>query len=149
MTAALFHMAAALGVRIIHTDLGHLDRDGDYNAATHTIRLQEGMTRRLLRSVLAHELCHAVFGDVPSRFGPVNAKQERRADEWAALRLIDHERYREVEYLRDGNVALMAQDLDVIDDIVHAFQRVLQRIGDHTYVAPKMGVGQWVHKVEV
>ena len=145
----LYDMAAALGVRIVHTDLTHLDRDGDYNVKTNTIRLQQGMTRRLHRSVLAHELCHAIFGDVPSRFGPVNAKQERRADEWAALRLIDPERYREVEQIRDGNVALMAQDLDVIDDIVTAYQRILQRIGDHTYVAPKMGVGQWAHKVEV
>ena len=145
----LYDMAAALGVRIVHTDLTHLHRDGDYNVKTNTIRLQEGMTRRLLRSVLAHELCHAVFGDVPSRFGPVNAKQERRADEWAALRLINPSRYREVELIRDGNVPLMAQDLDVIDDIVHAFQRILQRIGDHTYVDPRMGAGQWAHKVEV
>lgn len=149
MTRMLYDMAAALGVHIVHTDLTHLHRDGDYNVKTNTIRLQEGMSRRLLRSVLGHELCHAVFGDVPSRFGPVNAKQERRADEWAALRLIDPERYREVEHIRDGNVALMAQDLEVIDDIVHAFQRILQRIGDHTYVAPRMGVGQWEHKVEV
>lgn len=138
-----------LGVTVVFADLTHLGRDGDYNAATNTIRLQEGMSRRLLRSVFAHELCHAVFGDVPSKFGPVNAKQERRADEWAALRLIEPERYREVEHLRDGNVALMAQDLEVIDDIVHAFQRILQRIGDHTYVDARMGAGQWAHKVEV
>lgn len=148
MTAALFHMAAALGVRVVHTDLTHLQRDGDYNAKTNTIRLQTGMTRRLLRCVFAHELCHAVFGDVPSKFGPVNAKQERRADEWAALRLIDQEHYREVERLRDGNVTLMAQDLDVIDDIVHAYQRVLQRIGDAVYVEPRMGAGQYAHRVE-
>lgn len=148
MTAALFHMAAALGVRVIHTDLTHLNRDGDYNAKTNTIRLHEGMTRRLLRSVFAHELCHAVFKDVPSMFGPVNAKQERRADEWAALRLIDQEHYREVERLRDGNISLMAQDLEVIDDIVHAYQRVLQRIGDSVYVEPRMGAGQYRHRVE-
>lgn len=148
MTAALFHMAAALGVRVLHTDLTHLGRDGDYNAKTHTIRLQEGMTRRLLRSVFAHELCHAVFGDVPSKFGPANAKQERRADEWAALRLIHHDHYSEVERLRDGNVSLMAQDLDVIDDIVHAYQRVLLRIGDSVYVDGRMGAGQYRHRVE-
>lgn len=148
MTAPLFHMAAVLGVRVIHTDLTHLGRDGDYNARTNTIRLQEGMSRRLLRSVFAHELCHAVFGDVPSKFGPVNAKQERRADEWAALRLIEHDHYREVEHLRDGNLALMAQDLEVIDDIVKAYQRVLQRIGDAVYVEPRMGAGQYRHRVE-
>lgn len=148
MTDSLYRTAAALGVRVIFADLAHLGRDGDYNAKTNTIRLQEGMTRRLERSVLAHELGHAVCGDVPSKFGPVNAKQERRADEWAALRLIDHDHYREVEYLRDGKVSLMAQDLDVIVEIVRAYQRVLQRIGDSVYVGGRMGSGQYEHRVE-
>ncbi|MEA1264206.1 ImmA/IrrE family metallo-endopeptidase [Microbacterium sp. STF-2] len=149
MTSTLYQIAAMLGVAVVFADLTRLGRDGDYNAKTNTIRLQEGMSHRLLRSVFAHELCHAVFGDVPSKFGPVNAKQERRADEWAALRLIDHDDYREVEHLRDGNLSLMAQDLEVIDDIVRAYQRVLQRIGDTTYVAPRMGAGQYHHRVEV
>jgi hypothetical protein len=148
VTSTLYQIAAMLGVTVIFADLTHLGRDGDYNAKTNTIRLQEGMSSRLLRSVFAHELCHAVWGDVPSRFGPVNAKQERRADEWAALRLIDLDDYREVEHLREGNIALMAQDLEVIDDIVRAYQRILQRFGDTIYVAPRMGVGQWTHKVE-
>lgn len=149
MTAALYDMAAALGVRIVHTDLTHLHRDGDYNARTNIIRLQEGMTRRLLRCVFAHELCHAVFGDIPSRFGPVNAKQERRADEWAALRLIHRDEYSESERLRDGNIDLIAQDLDVIDDIVKAYQRVLFRIDGIVYVDARMGAGQWHEKVDL
>ncbi|MEI3845364.1 MULTISPECIES: ImmA/IrrE family metallo-endopeptidase [unclassified Microbacterium] len=147
MTRHLYDMADALGVAIEYEDLSHLDRDGDYDARTHTIRLQAGMSYRLLRSTLAHELCHAVFGDVPSKFGPVNAKQERRADEWAALRLIDHREYRITEEAREGNVHLMAQDLDVIDDIVVAFQRVLLRVGETVYVGPRMGAGQWASKV--
>lgn len=149
MTRLLYDMAEALGVRVEHADLTHLERDGDYNDRTNTIRLQHGMSRRLHRSVLAHELAHAVFGDVPSKFGPVNAKQERRADEWAALRLIDHHDYRIAEEHCDGNVQLLAQDLDVIDDIVKAYQRVLHRIGDVTYVGAKMGTGMWRHRVEV
>lgn len=56
-------------------------------------------------SVLAHELAHAVFGDVPSKFGPVNAKQERRAEEWAALRLIDRTEYRCLEMAHEGRAA--------------------------------------------
>lgn len=147
MTAYLYGMADALGVAVEHTDLSHLDRDGDYDLETHTIRLQEGMSYRLLRSTLAHELCHAVFGDVPSKFGPVNAKQERRADEWAALRLIDHREYRIAEEHHNGNVLLIAQDLEVIDDIVKAYQRVLLRIGEDVYVQPRFGVGQWHSKV--
>lgn len=140
-------MADALGVSIVYEDLSHLDRDGDYDPSTKIMRLQEGMAHRLLQCTLAHELCHVVFGDVPSKFGPVNAKQERRADEWAALRLIDRDAYREAERAHDGNVVLMSQTLDVIEDILHAYQRVLLRIGDTVYVAPKMGTGQWAEKV--
>lgn len=147
MTALLYDMAEALGVTVEHVDLSHLGRDGDYQHATKTIRLQKGMTRRLLRCTLAHELCHAIFGDTLSKFGPVNAKQERRADEWAALRLIHHDDYRIAELTRDGNVKLMAQDLDVVEDIVVAYQRVLLRVGDTVYVKPRMGVGRWSQKL--
>ncbi|MBE7953579.1 ImmA/IrrE family metallo-endopeptidase [Microbacterium sp. R1] len=143
----LYEMADMLGVAVEHTDLSHLGRDGDYDLKTNTIRLQEGMASRLLRCVFAHELCHAVFGDVTSKFGPVNAKQERRADEWAALRLIDHDDYRLAEDHHDGNVQLMAQTLDVVDDILTAYQRVLLRIGETVYVGPRMGEGQWAAKV--
>ncbi|WP_424711135.1 ImmA/IrrE family metallo-endopeptidase [Microbacterium sp. SLBN-111] len=62
------------------------DRDGEYRHRHNAIRLRRGMSSRLHRSVLAHELAHAVFGHVPSRFGPEAAKQERVAEEWAALR---------------------------------------------------------------
>ena len=147
MIDQLYAMAESLGVTVEHTDLSHLERDGDYDIKSNTIRLQEGMSQRLLRSVLAHELCHALFGDVRSRFGPVNAKQERRADEWAALRLIHHEDYREAEVAHDGNVQMIAQTLDVIDDIVDAYQRVLIRVGETVYVGAKMGAGQWSARV--
>lgn len=149
MTPELLDFADALGVRISYADLSRLDRDGDYNRAKNTIRLQEGMSHRLHRSVLAHELAHAVFGDVTSKFGPVNAKQERRADEWAALRLIDRDDYSHAEHTHDGNVILIAQELDVIDDIVKAYRRILLRIGDTVYVDPRMGAGQWEHRVNV
>lgn len=149
MTQQLFDMADMLGISIEYTDLSHLERDGEYDRDTNTIRLQEGMSYRLLRSVLAHELCHAVFGDVESQFGPVNAKQERRADEWAALRLIKRDAYREAEHAHDGNVILMAQALDVIEDIVQAYQRILLRVGDTVYERPRMGAGQWSRKSRV
>ncbi|MBO3663694.1 ImmA/IrrE family metallo-endopeptidase [Microbacterium stercoris] len=139
----LYDMARALGVSIEHADLTEHDRDGDYCAETNTIRLQQGMTRRLARSVLAHELAHAIFGDVPSMFGPVNAKQERRADEWAALRLITREDYRVAEALHGGHAPAIAVELDVMPDIVEAYQRVLLRVGDVVYTRPRMGAGQW------
>lgn len=121
----LIDYADALGVTLEYAPLE--GRDGEYRHDKARIRLREGMTMRRTRSILAHELAHAVFGDIPSKHGPVNAKQERRADEWAALRLIHVDDYREVEHIRDGHAPSMAHDLGVITRLVHAYQRVLER----------------------
>lgn len=144
----LLDIADALGVTI---DYRHLrdDRDGQYVHSKKVIHLRPGMHARHRRSVLAHELGHAVFGDVPSKFGPVNAKQERRAEEWAALRLIDHDEYRYLEAAYDGRAAGIALELGVMTSTVTAYQGLLQRIGDTTYIDGRMGAGQWAHRIEV
>lgn len=121
----LFDFAEALGLTIEYAPLR--GRDGEYRDDLKLIRLREGMSPRRLRSILAHELGHAVFGDVPSKFGPAQARMERRADEWAALRLITLDAYRDAELIRDGHIDSMAHDLGVIPRIVAAFQRVLAR----------------------
>lgn len=121
----LFDFAEMLQVSIEYVPLRA--RNGEYRDDLKRIRLREGMSERLTRWTLAHELGHATFGDVPSAHGPLNARQERRADEWAALRLITLERYREAELVREGHVPSMAHDLGVIDRGVQAFQRVLAR----------------------
>ncbi|WP_425837059.1 ImmA/IrrE family metallo-endopeptidase [Microbacterium sp. PA5] len=141
-------MLAALGVTVQYTDL-HPGRDGEYIHALRLVRLRSGMSERLHRSVLAHETAHAVFGDEPSMFGPANAKQERRADEWAALRLIDHDAYARAEFIHHGHAGAIAHDLGVVRSIVEAYHRVLLRIGDTVYVEPKMGAGQWTHREDV
>jgi IrrE N-terminal-like domain len=146
MTAVLLDMADALGVTVEYAKLA--TRNGEYRHDLKRIRLRDGMTIRQERSVLAHELAHAVFADVPSKFGPVSAKQERRADEWAALRLITPAAYRASEEAWDGHPAAIAYDLGVTTKLVTAFRRVLERIGDTTYVDPRMGAGQFAHRVE-
>ena len=142
----LLDVAHVLGVKLVYTDLTHLDRDGACDHDSRTIRLQRGMAYRLKRSVLAHELAHAVFGDVPTMFGPVNAKQERRADEWAALRLIHLDDYKHAEQVHGGHAPAMAHELGVITSIVEAYQGLLARLGDTVYLKPRMGVGQWEHR---
>lgn len=107
------------------------------------------MASRLHRSVLAHETAHAVFADVPSLYGPVNAKQERRADEWAALRLIDIDEYKRAESVHHGHAEAIAVELNVDIDIVDAFRRILSRFGDTVYVAPRMGAGMWHHREDL
>ncbi|WP_336642359.1 ImmA/IrrE family metallo-endopeptidase [Microbacterium sp. MMO-56] len=121
----LAELAAQAGVTIEEVFLP--GRDGDYQHARRLIRLRPGMTARRHRSVLAHELAHCAYGDVPSSSPHVTAKQERRADEWAALRLIDPEQYRLVERLHSGHPGGMALELGVLRSILDAYARVLAR----------------------
>jgi hypothetical protein len=138
----------ALEVSVKYVDLPD-DRDGEYIHRRRLIRLQRGMASRLHRSVLAHETAHAVFADVPSKFGPVNWKQERRADEWAALRLIDIDDYKRAEATHHGHAEAIAVELNVTIDLVDAFRRVLVRFGDTVYVGARMGAGMWLHREQV
>lgn len=131
-----------LAVRVEYTDLTHLNRHGDYHPATRHLRIQEGMVYRKHRSVLAHELAHATYGDEPSIFDYINVKQERRADEWAAHFLIDTAEYRQAEEKYGTRIDWIAQELDIIERLVVAYERTLHRIGDNTYVNPRMGIGQ-------
>lgn len=137
----LFDFAHALEVSIEWAPLKN--RNGEYRHDRRRIRLREGMTDRLIRWTLAHELGHAVFGDEPSKFGPANARMERRASEWAALRLINLDAYREAELLRDGHLASMAHDLGVAKECIDVYHSLLLRLGGATYLDPKMGAGQW------
>jgi len=145
---ALYEHLDALGVEVEFCDLPE-DRDGEYDHDRRLIRIQHDLLTRRYRSTLAHETCHAVFGDIPSRFGPVNAKQERRAEEWAALQLIELADYRHAEERHGGHLDAMAIALNVTTDLVTAFRSVLLRVGQTVYVAPKMGTGRFAHRVEV
>lgn len=142
----LHALAADMGLTIVER---RGSRRGGYHDGLKQIRINPGMSRRATRSVLAHEIAHALFRDVPSHHGPVNAKQERRADEWAALYLITPDAFADAEKHRGGHSPSMAYDLDVTVELVEAFRRVLLRVGDTVYVDPKMGAGQFAHRAEV
>ncbi|MFT4156528.1 MAG: ImmA/IrrE family metallo-endopeptidase [Microbacterium sp.] len=142
----LVDLAHQAGVTIEYTPLH--GRDGEYLHARKIIRLRPGMHARLHRSVLAHELGHAAFGDTPSRFGPVNTKHERRAEEWGALRLIDINDYRHLEELHRGHAGAIALDLGVMRSTVEAFRNLLLRTDTATYIRPRMGAGQHDHRIE-
>ena len=137
----LFDLADALDVVVEFVPLAN--RDGEYRDDLHRIRLRENMPERLTRWTLAHELGHAVFRDAPSIFAAENARQERRADEWAARHLIQLDDYRDAEHAHSGHVPAIAHELGVVPRSVHAFQRMLARIGDTVYLDPHMGAGQY------
>ncbi len=145
----LFDLAESLGVRIEYADLSHLDRDGDCNIDERVIRLQEGMLERLERSVLCHELAHFIRGDRRTMFGVYDERDERRADEWAAHYLIAMIDFEHAELKFGNNVEAIAQELNVMDYIVEAYMRTLDRLGDYLYAFARMGDGQWAKKVAV
>ncbi len=148
MTDMIWGMLEAMGIAVEYADLPP-DRDGEYLHDRKLIRLQRDMATRLHRSVLAHECAHAVFADVPSMFGPVNRKQERRADEWAALRLIEVHDYKRAEAIHHGHPEALAVELGVTVDLIEAYQRILLRTEDAVYVQPREGAGQWEHREQV
>lgn len=141
----LFDLVEALDVDLIYTELPP-DRDGEYDDSTRTIYIQDGLRYRLHRHTLAHELGHAYYRDVRTLFGPVNAKQERRANEFAALTLINRDDYKRAELIHDGHVPSIAHELGVVTRTVRAYQRTLCRIGDTVYQKPRMGVGNWDYR---
>lgn len=142
---ALYDYAMELGVTIEYAQLD--GRIGGYRHDLRHIRIQQGMLYRKERSVLAHELGHATYCDEPTIFSNYTVKQERRADEWAAHFLIDSTEYRMAEEKYGSNVKWIAQELCVLDKLVVAYERTMQRIGDDIYVNAKMGAGQWSMKV--
>lgn len=144
---ALYDYATARGVQVEYrTDLDPR-HPGLYCHGTSTIELLDGMNRVKMRSVLAHELGHAHYGHEPSMFPHVEARQERQADEWAAHFLINEREYRLAEERYGANTEWIAQELEVLERLVIAYERTLHRVGDSVYVSPKMGAGQWSAKV--
>jgi Zn-dependent peptidase ImmA (M78 family) len=97
-------------------------RRGEYRHSERLIVLAPGMSHREARSTLAHEIQHAVAGDLPTPFGPVHRRQEIRARRGAAHLLIDADEYAEAEKLRDGHVRSIAADLEVTWRIVADWQ---------------------------
>lgn len=122
---------------------------GGYEPQTATIRVSPGLSRRATCSILAHELAHAMLGHVPAPDAATRARQERRADEWAARLLISPDSYAEAERSRGTHVASLAFELGVTIEIVTAYRRLMHRVGDTTYVDAKMGRGQWAHRTAV
>lgn len=81
----LQRMADEMGVRLERHDGGP---KGLYVDASRTITTRRGLSIREYRSTLAHELAHAHYRDVPTTDPVLQARQEHRADRWAAHLLL-------------------------------------------------------------
>lgn len=85
-TTSLLDLASSIGVSLTEHKTG---KKGYYLHYSRTISLRNNLTERAFRSTLAHELSHAIHGDEPTSLDWMDAKIERRADEFAAQLLID------------------------------------------------------------
>lgn len=142
----LWNLAADLGLNVVERRGIH--RSG-YRPGDNTIQLTPGMRGRVLRSVLAHEIAHHVLGHYPTDFGPIRKRQETEANRWAAGYLITPEAYAEAERDRNGHAPSIAYDLNVSDELVVIYQRQLLRTEQAVYVGPRMGSGQFTHRMEI
>lgn len=122
-------MAIRMGIEV---HLAHIEDDpgllGYYSPEHQIIVLRMDLTPFEKRSVLAHEIAHAHYGDSCSE-GP----EERRANRFAAALLIKPEQYAAAENI-DPHPAAIADELGVTPKVVENYQQYcLQRLGDRTY----------------
>ncbi|MGV0340341.1 ImmA/IrrE family metallo-endopeptidase [Corynebacterium parakroppenstedtii] len=104
-------LAETLGVTITYH---HGGQPGWYNHHHKTINLRHGMSTTQENSVLAHELGHAIHGDL----GHGDTRQENRADRFAANLLISEDEYRLAEILHGPHPGAIAQELGVTNHLV-------------------------------
>ena len=83
----------------VHSNRAQLLQDQAVTRARHPLRQTRGHLPRRSRPQRRHrlesgELAHVIHGNRPTPFGPVESKQERCDDEWAAPRLIRVEEFR-------------------------------------------------------
>lgn len=145
ITEDMWELAAALDLTVVESRDAH---QSGYWPDEQTIRIRPGLSARVARSVLAHEIGHHCLGHRPTRRPAARARQERSANEWAASRLIPPAAYAEAELVREGHIGGIAFDLNVSDELVVVYRSRLLRTDSNTYVDPRLGVGQWGHRIE-
>ena len=146
MSLDAWDLAADLGLEV--RERRGIHRSG-YRPSENFIEITPGMKGRVLRGVIYHEIGHHVLGHRPTEFGLIRKRQEYAANLWAAHTLITPATYAEAEHNRDGRITGMAIDLNVPDEFIVFYRDSLLRTEQATYVRPRMGVGQWAHKIEV
>ena len=93
---------------------------GWYDHHRRTISTRRGMGIAMYRSVLAHELGHAHFQDVAVH-GIYTARQEARADLYAAHLLIDPEEFRDACIWHHDHLGAVADDLEVTHHLARVY----------------------------
>ncbi len=121
-----FAHAVDLGLRVEYQTLR--TSHGLYVPGREMILLRPRMRAATERSVLAHEILHHLHRDRRTD-GVYSLRQERRADEGAALNLITEDRWQDVtSWSRDPEE--WAIELRVTADILLAWMRIVGLAGE-------------------
>lgn len=120
----LHRLAESMGVTLRRHNGG---KKGWYDHATRTISTRRGMSIQQYRSVLAHELGHAHYGDTPTGNGHFDQRQERRADEYAARLLISPIEFEAAATWHHGHLPAIADELEVTKHLLKTWQTLHER----------------------
>ena len=123
-------LAESMGVRLVRHNGGP---KGFYHHPSRTISTRRGLSVAQYKSTLAHELGHAVNGDTPTT-GHYHARQERRADEYAARLLLDGADVHTIITANGGHLAPAAYELEVTTHLLKVWLK--QKRNDHDRIHP-------------
>lgn len=114
----LHQIAYDLRVPLTHHDHGP---PGWYSRSMKRISTRRGMAVWDYKTVLAHELGHAHYGDAATACGHHGKRQERRADLYAAELLIDPRRLHDLALWHRHDLASLAADLEVTPHLLAVY----------------------------
>lgn len=94
---------------------------GWYDHRRRIISTRRGQSIGQYKSVLAHELGHAHYGDTPTGNGHFDQRQERRADEYATRLLISIRDFKAAAVWHHGHLPAIADDLEVTQHLLNVW----------------------------
>lgn len=125
INAAQLHLLAeSMGVQLKRHTGGP---PGWYDHNRRIISTRRGQSIGQYKSVLAHELGHAHYGDTPTGNGHYDQRQERRADEYAARLLISPVEFEAAAAWHHGHLPAIADELEVTKHLLKTWQTLHER----------------------
>lgn len=100
---------------------------GWYDHHKRAISTRRGQSIGQYKSVLAHELGHAVHGDTPTGNGHYDQRQERHADEYAAQLLISPVDFEAAAAWHHGHLPAIADELEVTQHLLRTWISIYER----------------------
>lgn len=117
-------IASLFGVHVTETNDLDPAWNGMYLHEDRIIILRKGLDYWNRRSILAHELGHAYYGDEAHG----DPRLELRADQYAARLLISEDAYRAAEQLHGPHPGAIAHELGVNLEVIKTWCDIYSRI---------------------